>query len=303
MESLKETYNKLLSNESSIHAATDLERQTIQTVELEMLDDIISCCEKYNLSILLGGGSCLGAVRHGGFIPWDDDIDLNMPRSDLEKLKDIFMVELGDKYILHAPNYGNTKSKWRFAKIEKTDTLLVDNDDKSNCTGICIDIFPIEMIPHNRILRFFHGVVADGMMFIAGQVWFAKKSSMAFRKAMKSSFSGKIRYITKMIIGNIFGVCPLYKWFNVVDKCCQYKGKTDLMGVPTGRKHYFGEIFNASVYLPAKEVSFSGHKAFLPNNEDEYLSNLYGNYMTIPPENKREHHYIYEVIIDGSIIK
>lgn len=297
METLKSIYNRLLSQEASIHEATDAERQTIQSVAIEMLDDLIRVCDQYGLTLLLGGGSCLGAVRHDGFIPWDDDMDFNMPRDDYETLKSIFESELGEKYILHSPNYKKGKAQSRFGRIEKKETLLLDSNDREQCHGICIDIFPIEKIPQNKIHRYIHGIVIEGVMFAAGQVWFAKESTQIFRTALKHS--NKLRYYSKKITGDILGICPLYKWYDLVDHCCQYKGKTNLMGVPTGRKHYFGEIFDASVYLPQKETLFEGHKAYLPNKEDDYLKNLFGDYMKIPPVDKREHHYIYGVEIEG----
>lgn len=297
MESLKNIYNKLLSQEKSIHKATDSERQMIQDIEIEMLDDLVKVCDKYGLTLLLGGGSCLGAVRHGGFIPWDEDMDFNMPRDDFEILKKIFESELGEKYILHAPNSNERKAKWRFGRVEKKGTLLLDNTIREQCNGICIDIFPIEKIPKNIIRRYLHGILIEGVMFAAGQVWFAKESNEIFRTAMKRS--NKMRYYSKLIVGNLLSIRSLDKWYDIVDHCCQFKGDTHLMGVPTGRKHYFGEIFDSSVYLPKKETSFNGHKAYLPNKDDLYLSNLYGDYMRIPPEDKREHHYLYGLEIDG----
>lgn len=297
MKTLKSIYNELLSHEKSIHKATDIERKTIQRIEMEMLDDLVGVCDKHGLTLLLGGGSCLGAVRHGGFIPWDEDMDFNMPREDFEILKKIFKSELGKKYTLHAPNYKKGKAKWRFGRIEKKGTLILDSNEREQCFGVCIDIFPIEKIPQNALHRFLHGLLIEGVMFAAGQVWFTKESTPIFRTAMKQS--DKLRYYTKITIGNILGICSLSNWYDLVDKCCRFNGVTPLRGVPTGRKHYFGEIFDASVYLPKKETLFDGHKAYLPNKEDIYLGNLYGDYMQIPPEEKREHHYIYGLEIDG----
>ena len=71
---------------------------------LSILKDFIYVCEKYNLHYTLGGGSVLGAVRHHGFIPWDDDLDINMPRKDYERFKNIFANELSDEYELNVPN-------------------------------------------------------------------------------------------------------------------------------------------------------------------------------------------------------
>ena len=71
---------------------------------LEMYSDILRVCEKYNIRVMLGGGSALGAVRHGGFIPWDDDLDLIMPREDYNKFISVFDKELSDLYEITSPN-------------------------------------------------------------------------------------------------------------------------------------------------------------------------------------------------------
>ncbi|WP_303815737.1 LicD family protein [Acidaminococcus timonensis] len=77
---------------------------------LSILKDFIFVCDKYNLHYTLGGGSVLGSVRHQGFIPWDDDLDINMPRADYEKFKKIFSKELVNEYELRVPNskYGSS---------------------------------------------------------------------------------------------------------------------------------------------------------------------------------------------------
>ncbi|MGM9579929.1 MAG: LicD family protein, partial [Anaerovibrio sp.] len=87
-----------------------------------MYCDIKAVCDKYNLTIVLGGGSALGAVRHKGFIPWDDDLDLNMPRKDYEKLLSVLEAELGKEYYFSAPHTKGVESQ--FLKIHKKDTTF-----------------------------------------------------------------------------------------------------------------------------------------------------------------------------------
>lgn len=93
-------------------------RRILQHTILGIYKDLLAVCKKYNLTPYLIGGSCLGAIRHKGFIPWDDDLDVGMSRSDYQKFKKVFKKELSDRYVLNAPNYIGC-AKGRFAKMMK----------------------------------------------------------------------------------------------------------------------------------------------------------------------------------------
>ncbi len=141
MESFKSLLNSL-SHDSSLRQLTDEEVQKLRAVFLEAFQDLSDCCEKHNLTIMLIGGTVIGAVRHKGFIPWDDDLDVAMPRDDFEKLKEIFETELGYKYILSSPNYKNNANN-RFPMMLVKDTLFVEagNSPEDEVSKIKIDIF------------------------------------------------------------------------------------------------------------------------------------------------------------------
>ena len=129
----------------------------LQHVVLGIAVDIFSFCEKHQLKVFLGGGSCLGAVRHHGFIPWDDDMDLNMPRKDYEIFRELFPREYGDKYWIHTPeqteNYGSL-----MAKVLLKNTVVRKYEDvTSDECGAFVDIFIIENAPDNRFVRKIHG--------------------------------------------------------------------------------------------------------------------------------------------------
>ena len=275
---------------------TQDEKRRLQSTCLEIMLDLFDLCNKYHLTIMLGGGSALGAVRHKGFIPWDDDVDLNMPREDFEKLKEVFDKELGNKYTMYAPNYVN-KAYNRFAKIEKNNTeiLTLSNLYNNERHGISVDIFVIENIPQNFIYRYYKGFLSTVLMFAASQSKFYNLRNSYWKSTMTNTFKGTLTYYVKCFFGFLFHFLPTDKWYDLIDKHSQYHGKTNLRGVPSGRKHYFGEIFDSSVYFPVKQGSFEGKNVSLPNRCDIYLSNLYGDYMKIPPIEKRENHCYVKV--------
>ena len=138
---------------------TDYSDETIhklQELELMILKDFIAICEENNIEYFIYGGSALGAVRHGGFIPWDDDIDIIMFRKDYEKFKKVALSKPNNKY-----NFLTSKTKdyfFLFSKIMLKNTIFeewwvnqVDFD-----LGIDIDIFVLDKVPDNKLKRFFH---------------------------------------------------------------------------------------------------------------------------------------------------
>ena len=117
----------------------------LHQVELEILDDFVSVCEKHKLRYFLTGGTMLGAIRHKGFIPWDDDIDIGMPREDYDKFIKIGSEALGNKYTLDCFEL-NKKYYLPFAKIKKNNTIFDEGLDDKNHKGIFIDIIPFENV-------------------------------------------------------------------------------------------------------------------------------------------------------------
>lgn len=292
--SFKKIVNELSDDRS--RALTDNESKLLKAVLLDAYIEIQEICNKNDLSVMLVGGSLLGAIRHKGYIPWDDDFDIAMPRADFERFKAIFARELGEKYVLDAPN-SNIKATDRFPKILIKNTKLVElgmdpNDDRA-C--IKIDLFIIENVPHSKIVRAVHGLTATAAMFIAGQVDTFEEDSPAVRAFFYKSKAGTKVYNRRLRVGKAFSFMSASQWFNVVDRVCRYKRKTDFLGIPTGRKHYFGEILPYDAFLPISEGVFENRIVNLPAKPDVYLKNLFGDYMQIPDEKDREKHLITEI--------
>ena len=114
-----------LAKDSNLRKLTDDEIKKLRKTLLIAFQDFVNCCDKYDLKVILCGGSALGAVRHKGFIPWDDDMDVSMTRADFGRLKEVFEKELGDKYILSAPNYKNN-ARARFPMLLVKDTVFTE---------------------------------------------------------------------------------------------------------------------------------------------------------------------------------
>lgn len=259
----------------------------LQKVLLEIFLDVQSVCKKHNLSCMLLGGSALGAVRHKGFIPWDDDMDIGMARKDYEVFKKIFKSELGDKYILNTPDYEGQALN-RFPKVLKKNTKFVEAqhpvDDPNSC--IKIDIFVLDNVPNNKLIRLFKGLYCTFLMFAGG---YTQTYEQYKDKLIGNSY--------RVFIGRLLSVFnKSYKWFNLFDKACSCKNEQSKdVGILSGRKHFWGEILPRECFFPASTADFESYKADVPANCDMYLKNLYGDYMTVPPEEKREKHFVKKI--------
>jgi len=280
----------------SAYEISDEQMKELQKCLLDMAMDVISVCERNGIRIALAGGSALGAVRHQGFIPWDDDLDLMMPRSDYDRFLEVFQRELIDRYELVAPNFGR-EYKNRFPKVFKRGTVLktIGYVETDVIRGAYLDVFLLENIPRNAALKYFKGFCCNFLMYASSRVEMYNSDNPLLRKHMSSTEAIQKSYQRTVFVGRLLSFVPLRTWFNWVDHAVQYKKETGLLGIPTGRKHYFGEIFLETVFLPFSKGVFEGHEVPLPADCDTYLKNLYGDYMQIPPPEKREKHFIVEL--------
>lgn len=120
----------------------------LQKVQTEILEDYIKVCEKYNLTYFMLGGTGIGVVRHQGFIPWDDDIDVAMPREDYDRFMEVMESELGDKYKILTPLVDKNYA-CNVTHLQKKGTKFVPYTSRKMKCDLCIDIdiFPLDHMP------------------------------------------------------------------------------------------------------------------------------------------------------------
>lgn len=252
----------------------------LQEILRMMMDDVIAVCGKYHLQYALIGGSAIGALRSGGIIPWDDDIDLAMPRADFEKFARIVRRHYGDRYTVLHPrdrdNEGRLIPKLRLKGTEYRTFLEWDLKE----SGICIDIFLLENIPDNPVLRKMHGTIcsAFGFALSCRRLFRGRKH---YRKLDRSRI-----FPLKCALGALLSFASIEQWTRWTDfwySACRNRRSRDV-SCPTDSYHYFGEIYPRSMTEDLVEVPFDGRKALVFREADPYLRGRYGDYMQVPEE-------------------
>ncbi|MCM1371574.1 MAG: LicD family protein [Bacteroides sp.] len=296
MKSDMQIMNELAVASGFLKPLSEEESKGQKLLLLEMYKDIASLCDKHNLVYMMGGGTCLGTIRHQGYIPWDDDLDLMIPRTSYEKLIALCKAgELGEKYEIDAPSK-DKDCKNPYLKIYRKNTLDAEIycEDTPFPVGVFIDIFPMDNAPKNKYARKLKGFMSDFLQAICTCVLYAQYPSQKYKEFMSLDSEALKRYKQRMFIGKVFGIIPHRKWVWWFDMFNARTKETGLITIPTGRKHYFGETQPISVFLPTQKAMFEGIEVNVPADYDTYLTALYRDYMSIPPVEKRERHFVYK---------
>ena len=263
-----------------------MEKSTLSKKEFndlrEILRNIASFCKKNNINYFLVAGTLLGSVRHKGFIPWDDDIDIGMVRSDYEKFLKLYPSDKNQEYFVQALE--NDSKYWlSFAKVRKKDTFILEEEVKEKKVNkeIAIDVFPFDTVPDNGYQNF------KPIAFLIIQI-----RDAIFHKNLHIKPS---RFITKIL--KIFPVKFLYWVQKKLMLKYQNKDTNHLICYCTPYKTS-KEYIEKSAVLPVKNGEFEGEKFSIMNKPEVYLANIYGaDYMQLPPLEKRVTHGILKVDI------
>lgn len=275
-----------MEKESNLIASKDIMKQ-IHNCTQEILDYFVKLCQENKLKYYLAGGTLLGAVRHKGPIPWDDDIDIYMPRDDMEKLKKILLENKEEKYHIHYFENEPTFKHFHL-QINKTGTVYKTESSievKRKYSEIWIDIFPLDDSP--RINSIKDKIFGNFIIFLKDG-WENK-----IEKMHNKSLKRKIAYIFFLFLPDRF-----IKYYG--EKCmCKNNGKGyDYYANWTGKCPFPNNIMPKNWFEPAVELAYSGKYYKAPYQWDKVLTMRYGNYMELPPENERMGHRPIEVKID-----
>lgn len=271
----------------------------LKKVLLNMVSEFDAVCTRYNLYYSLCGGSLLGAIRHNGFIPWDEDVDVFMTRDSYNKFVDVYNNELSSKYTLHSPEM-NPQDGMPLAQLSLNGTIYRTQlaPNRKN-PGIFIDIFIIENVPDNYMLRMIHCFFSmlTGFMLSCTRMYKDKRSLMEFFSNADDQTIKMIKnkIFIGLIINKLISLKSICKINNLVNSFYN-KSNTKYVACPSGRRHYCGEIFERKYIMDVTRRPFEKLKLCTMKNANYYLSKMYGDdYMTPPAEDKREVHCVMEL--------
>lgn len=267
----------------------------LHNLELGALKAFLALCEQYGLRYYAIGGTLLGAVRHQGFIPWDDDVDLAMPRADYDRLIELVKsgeaeAFLGGQYRIESWQTDNDFKSY-FAKIRSTEVELYEEllETKTKRRGYLIDLLPIDGTPDKEGARKFYYAKAMGMRFLCGtaNVYTGIRTS---RPKWEQLVLRGVRAL------RLYRLIEIKRVYRAMDRLFRKQDAehAEYAGTLTGAyktKEIVPRVFFGETYDECSLWDFEGITLRGPKLWEEYLTHMFGEYRKLPPESERKVHY------------
>jgi len=262
-----------------------LQLYEIQNIQLDILYRVVKYCDHNHIKYFLAYGTLIGAIRHRGYIPWDDDIDIAMPRPDYEKFIQNFN-QVNEKIKVHS-NELDSKFLYQFSKVSNEETLIIENTKIKSKIGVNIDIFPIDgyrmndtkLLKRQRNLK---RLLNLKIINISRKRKLFKNIILLLGKTIL--FLVTIKNINSMMIKN----SQTYS-FAEEDYCCNIS--TGDMESPLPKKYFEEQVL----------CKFEGKQYYTSKYYHEWLKIYYGNYMELPSEEEQRTHHDYAAYIKKDV--
>ena len=252
-----------------------------KSIQLSILNEIDAFCQKNGLRYSLAYGTLIGAVRHKGFIPWDDDIDLFMPRPDYDRFLREFQSD--ENEVLDLSNHGACVET--FAKVSRKNTVMVDRELGRSLWGVNVDVFPIDGAPEEEL--------ADRFQEMEGKREWIFRLCPFYKVVTKGKAVWFVKYCLKRLRFPSLSSCLKVK--KAIEK--------DLRAVPFGETPLAGAYFGDDgirEFMPTEwfqeytSLEFEGKPYSVLSHWHDYLTRLFGDYMQLPPEEQRVTRHNYD---------
>lgn len=279
----------------------ELSIDDMKSIELNILKDVANFCDENNIRYYLCGGTLLGAVRHQGFIPWDDDMDIAMPRPDYEK----FLKTYNHQNQRYEVNGIENNHSWHFtfARVEDKCTVLYEKTLKKKYwkRHVFVDVFPLDGIPddpkdENRFMR-----EQDLLGIITNASAFGFHSSRHYSDSKKANVSLRnfcrtvLKYFAILLFSGV-NTQKVIRRVNQNSKKYEY-GKTKSVGITVSVWNRHFEQSSTASFAQRTKFKFEDGEFWGPKGYDEYLTKTYGDYMTPPPQKNQVTHHSFKAYL------
>lgn len=261
----------------------DKELREIQLKELDILKDFIRVCKEYNLRYYAVGGTLLGAVRHGGFIPWDDDMDVAMPRKDYDLFLEKYRHMLSPRYDVE---HFTIQEDVYFYPLKLRDLRTRVKEQRlseDSVSYLSIDVFPIDGYPDKRPKQFFYKL---GYYYYKMRIGFCNIDRLRSNVKRPAHEKLLIAFAKAFRLNEKLSLKKEQEKFDKVFKSTKGK-KCMLVGDISGR-YGFREFVPRGYFGKPRQRRFEDIMINVPNKYDRYLTRIYGDYMELPPESERQ---------------
>lgn len=255
----------------------------LQLIQVEMLVEVDRICKKCDIHYNIIAGTLLGAVRHDGYIPWDDDADVAMLREEYEKFRIACKTEL-DKNRFYFQDHRNTKGyRWGYGKLRRKNTLFLREyqEHMPYHQGVFIDVFPLDGVPDNDIVR----SIKNFQCFLVRKILWSKVGKVADKSAfMRTVYATLDKIPERMIFGYY------HRMIHNANKQSTKMVRILMFPTPNKEYGYYRRWYENSETIKFEGIEFQGIKDY-----DGYLSFKFGNYMELPPEEQRKTHPVSKI--------
>lgn len=266
---------------NKVYTLSSTELRKLQLILLDMLIELDRICKKHNIRYCIIAGTLLGAVRHKGFIPWDDDLDVAMTRDEYERFRQVCQTELNREKFFFQDNTTDPYYLWGYGRLRRKDSefIRVGQEHLKMRTGIFLDVFPIDGVPDFPPLR----GLFTAYCFCLRKVLYAQVGAVFDNNAVKRAV---YRLLEKI---------PIAWAFRRLDKLHDYGRKREtkygrILTFPTPKGRPYGYI--RKWYVDVADIEFEGRVFPGIRDDDEYLSYKFGDYMTLPLKEQRHWHLV-----------